>query len=46
MSSAGIEPVIPAIERSQTYALDRAVTRTGGTEILPLVYLNAGIDVG
>ena len=29
MPSAGFEPTIPADERPQTYALDRAVTGTG-----------------
>jgi hypothetical protein len=28
MSSAGFEPAIPASERPQTHALDRAATRT------------------
>jgi len=29
MPSAGIEPTIPADERPQTYALERAATGTG-----------------
>ena len=29
MPSVGFEPTIPAGERSQTYALDRAATGTG-----------------
>jgi len=29
MLSAGLEPTIPAIERPQTHALDRAATGTG-----------------
>ena len=29
MTSAEFEPIIPAGERPQTYALDRAATRTG-----------------
>ena len=30
MPSVGFEPTIPAGERPQTYALDRAATGTGG----------------
>jgi hypothetical protein len=29
MTSAGLEPAIPAIERPQTYALERTATGTG-----------------
>ena len=31
MSSVGFEPTIPAGERPQTYALDRATTGTGNS---------------
>jgi hypothetical protein len=31
MSSAGFEPVIPAIERPQTYVIDRMAIGIGGT---------------
>ena len=33
MPSVGFEPTIPADERPQTYALDRAVTGTGHEDI-------------
>jgi hypothetical protein len=38
MPSAGLEPVIPATKRPQTYALDRAVTGIGSLIVL-LVFI-------
>jgi len=39
MPATGFEPIIPASERSQTHALDRAVTGTGVfVEIIFLKY--------
>jgi hypothetical protein len=34
MPSAGFEPAIPAIERSQAYALDDTATRIGYTDLV------------
>jgi hypothetical protein len=40
MPSAGFEPAIPAIERKQTYALDRAATGIGAFSLLgPNIFL-------
>ena len=36
MSTVGFEPTIPASERPQTYALDRAATGTGIRRTYPL----------
>jgi hypothetical protein len=36
MPSAGFEPVIPAMEQTQAYALDRGATRIGWAEMLTL----------
>ena len=38
MPPAGFEPAIPASERPQTYALDRAATGVGKLDIVYIVY--------
>ena len=38
MPSVGFEPTIPAGERPQTYALDRAVTGTGSMQEVKPVF--------
>jgi len=39
MRAAGFEPTIPAIDRPQTHAIDRAATRIGDLPRLEYVYL-------
>jgi len=41
MSRAGFEPVIPTVDRPQTYTLDRAATDSGVSKIRPKKYINA-----
>ena len=38
MLSAGFQPAIPAIEWSETYALDRSATRVGYIYVLVVTY--------
>ena len=38
ITSAGFEPVIPAVEPLQTHALDRAVTRIGSVVVSVLSF--------
>jgi hypothetical protein len=40
MPPAGLEPVIPASERPQTHALDRAATGIGHTYIIVIILLS------
>ena len=39
MPSVGFEPTIPAGERPQTYALDRAATGTGSIDVKNINFL-------
>ena len=44
MPSVGVEPTIPAGERPQTHALDRAATGTGNFIVLTTVYFNLKVQ--
>ena len=46
MPAAGFKPAVPTRERPQTYALDRAATWTGNSELIRKGRVNSNIVQG